>query len=127
MEDAREKIKEINQSISLEELNDRINANKSKEKKIGKTLKSILLYPVKFWGSIFGITPKSLVSGSSRSGSMGYGGGRPEPGFRETYRVEPRRISHEDLQRRLTEFRDVEKVTDGKGDPPAPCDCKHER
>lgn len=97
--------------------------NKKNENKFWSKVKDAFEPVFKFWLEIF------TGGGGARTGNGHYG--RPPrhygSDFRETYRVEPRRISHEDLQRRLTEFRDVEKVTGGEGDPPAPCDCKHER
>lgn len=90
----------------------------------------------KFWSNFFdnlsslGLFP--VLGAKSEGGPRGgvyHGVGHPEPSFRENYRVPdpPRQRTIEDYVREKRAAEAYLKMVDGKGDPPAPCDCKHER
>ena len=111
MEDFSKIREQQNRSMSFEEYNNK-NADKVKEKKFRKTMKSVLLYPVKFVGAIFGITKESLMSSSS----SGHGGGYHAPNaWKESQRVDhtPTPPSYDDIVRKEIAIHQYMKDTDG--------------
>ena len=123
MEDFSKIREEQNKKMSFEEYNN--SKDKVKEKKFGKAMKSMLLYPVKFVGAIFGVTEKSILD-SSRNSGHGHAGAHhhhSSNNFKQSYRVDPPpQRSHEDWVRDEMAREAYMKMVDGKGDH----DCGHE-
>lgn len=124
----RDEIKKQNAEKSISDFEKYSSDNteySKKENKFWSKVKDAIELVFKFWLEIFS------GGNGTRAGSGYYGRSPRHSGsdFRDNYRVPTpsQRISHEDLQRRLIEYYDVVKATDGKGDPPAPCDCDHEK
>ena len=116
MEDFSKIREEQNRRMSFEEYNNK-NADKVKEKKFGKAMKAIALYPIKFVGAIFGITKESLLSSSSRS-SNGHAGAyhNSSNNFKQSYRVDTPQRTHEDMVREHIAHDAYMDMVDGKGD-----------
>lgn len=107
------------------------NASKNETQKNRSLLKTLFVFPFKFFGSIFGIDKKSMAkSGRKSSYNMP---SYPHPdSWKEQIRVDPPPLSH---GRGYDPLNDVDRANvaaylrgiDGKGDPRPPCDCDHDR
>lgn len=107
-------------------------ASKNGAPKNKSLLKTLFLFPFKFFGAILGIDKKTIVRNSSIKNSYNMPNYPHHDNWKEQYRADPPPVSHAPNPYTYDpvaydNLRIYLQGQDGKGDPRPPCDCDHDR